>query len=118
MVRFANNLNKSIKLQDYPNPSVQTYGTTTEILVYSTHMYVKVNKFFGCNIVNIFFSIKFNVCFGCSKEPSHCKSKTFLRPIIISLVKINKFGGLGGGRGESYFFPSILTHVLGAQKNV
>ena len=28
-------------------------------------------KRFECKIVNIFLSISFNICFGCSKEPSH-----------------------------------------------
>ena len=26
---------------------------------------------FQCKIVNIFLPINFNICFGCSKEPSH-----------------------------------------------
>ena len=26
---------------------------------------------FECKIVNIFLPITFNICFGCSKEPSH-----------------------------------------------
>ena len=30
-----------------------------------------VNKIFERKIVNIFLSINFNICFGCSKEPSH-----------------------------------------------
>ena len=29
------------------------------------------DKLFVCKIVNIFLSISLNVCFGCSKEPSH-----------------------------------------------
>ena len=33
--------------------------------------YFKMIKIFKCNIVNNLFSINFNVCFGCSKEPSH-----------------------------------------------
>ena len=33
--------------------------------------YVVINKKIGCKIVNIFLSISLNMCFGCSKEPSH-----------------------------------------------
>ena len=29
------------------------------------------NKIFEHTIVNIFLPISFNICFGCSKEPSH-----------------------------------------------
>ena len=29
------------------------------------------NKNFGCKIINISLPISFNICFGCSKEPSH-----------------------------------------------
>ena len=32
---------------------------------------VKINRNFQCKIVNIFLPINFNICFGCSKEPSH-----------------------------------------------
>ena len=32
---------------------------------------VKINTFFKFKIVNIFIPISFNICFGCSKEPSH-----------------------------------------------
>ena len=32
---------------------------------------VKINKKFQHKIVNIFLPIIFNICFGCSKEPSH-----------------------------------------------
>ena len=32
---------------------------------------VKINKFFQRKIVNIFLPFNFNICFGCSKEPSH-----------------------------------------------
>ena len=28
-------------------------------------------SFYERKIVNIFFTISFNICFGCSKEPSH-----------------------------------------------
>ena len=31
----------------------------------------KGNKNFERKIVNIFLPISFNICFGCSKEPSH-----------------------------------------------
>ena len=31
----------------------------------------KINKIFEGIIVNIFLSISVNICFGCSKEPSH-----------------------------------------------
>ena len=30
-----------------------------------------LNKKFQRKIVNIFLLINFNICFGCSKEPSH-----------------------------------------------
>ena len=30
-----------------------------------------LNKIFDSKIVNIFLSISFKICFGCSKEPSH-----------------------------------------------
>ena len=30
-----------------------------------------LNKIFQSKIVNIFLPINFNICFGCSKEPSH-----------------------------------------------
>ena len=33
--------------------------------------YVMINKKLGCKNVNIFLSISFNMCFGCSQEPSH-----------------------------------------------
>ena len=29
-----------------------------------------IHRFFGLKIVNIFLPISFNICFGCSKEPS------------------------------------------------
>ena len=32
---------------------------------------VKINTNFQRKIVNIFLPINFNICFGCSKEPSH-----------------------------------------------
>ena len=32
---------------------------------------VEINKIFERKIVNIFLSISFNICFGCTKEPSH-----------------------------------------------
>ena len=32
---------------------------------------VQINKIFEGKIVNIFLPISFNICFGCSKEPSH-----------------------------------------------
>ena len=32
---------------------------------------VKINKIFQCKIVNIILLISFNICFGCTKEPSH-----------------------------------------------
>ena len=35
------------------------------------HPLVKINKIFEHKIANIFLPISFNVCFGCSKEPSH-----------------------------------------------
>ena len=31
----------------------------------------QINEKFQHKIVNIFLSISFNICFGCSKEPSH-----------------------------------------------
>ena len=31
----------------------------------------KINKNFQRKIVNIFLLVNFNICFGCSKEPSH-----------------------------------------------
>ena len=31
-----------------------------------------LNKNFHCKIVNIFLPIIFSICFGCSREPSHC----------------------------------------------
>ena len=32
---------------------------------------LKINKSFERKIVNIYLSISFNICFGCSREPSH-----------------------------------------------
>ena len=32
---------------------------------------LEINKKIGCKIVNIFLSISFSICFGCSKESSH-----------------------------------------------
>ena len=32
---------------------------------------VYINKIFERKIANIFLPISFNICFGCSKEPSH-----------------------------------------------
>ena len=32
---------------------------------------VYINNIFESKIVNIFLSINFNICYGCSKEPSH-----------------------------------------------
>ena len=32
---------------------------------------VEINKNFQRKIVNFFLPINFNICFGCSKEPSH-----------------------------------------------
>ena len=32
---------------------------------------IDLNKHFQRKIVNIFLPISFNICFGCSKEPSH-----------------------------------------------
>ena len=38
---------------------------------YSHHrLTIKIKKTFDSKIVNIFLSISFNICFGCSKEPS------------------------------------------------
>ena len=31
----------------------------------------RLKKIIGRKIVNIFLSISFSICFGCSKEPSH-----------------------------------------------
>ena len=38
---------------------------------YFTHLYFQINKTIQRKIVNIFLSISFNICFGCSKEASH-----------------------------------------------
>ena len=35
------------------------------------HHRFNISKKFERNIVNIFLPISFNICFGCSKEPSH-----------------------------------------------
>ena len=35
------------------------------------HYEVKINKISKRKIVNISLPISFNICFGCSKEPSH-----------------------------------------------
>ena len=32
---------------------------------------LQINKILGCKIVNFFLPINLNICFGCSKEPSH-----------------------------------------------
>ena len=32
------------------------------------------NKIFERRIINIFLPVSLNICFGCSKEPSHCQS--------------------------------------------
>ena len=49
------------------NEPAQTHSIARALLVH-THFYI--NKIFECKIVNIFLPISFNICFGCSKEPS------------------------------------------------
>ena len=39
---------------------------------FPTNPQVKINKKFQRKIVDIFLPINFNICFGCSKELSHC----------------------------------------------
>ena len=41
------------------------------ICVFVVGMYIGLNKIFECKIVNMFLPISFNICFRCSKEPSH-----------------------------------------------
>ena len=41
---------------------------------------VEINKKFQRKIVNIFLSIIFSICFGCSKESSHCSD--FIWPFL------------------------------------
>ena len=44
---------------------------TDEKRLYFIFPHVKINKNFEHKIVNNFLPISFNICFGCSKEPSH-----------------------------------------------
>ena len=46
------------------DPTDQCYGEWNK-------SQVKLSKTFECKIVNIFLPISFNICFGCSKEPSY-----------------------------------------------
>ena len=42
----------------------------TEVLIAYDKTSHEINKIFERKIVNIFLPISFNLCFGCSKEPS------------------------------------------------
>ena len=80
-------------------------------------------------IVNILLSININICFGCSKEPSHWDG-SFEHPqhmfwlrnkkIIFEYTLLSE--GMIGIKKISqklciFSYPSISTFVLGAQKN-
>ena len=73
-----------------------------------------VNQIFERKIVIIFLSISLNMCFGCSKEPSH-RDGSFEYPQYMFWLrnKKNNFqlhtliwgGGGGGGGGGAELFP-------------
>ena len=62
----------------YSYPILSTH-TKKECIIFLVHQQGKlmitctceVNKSFQPNIRNIFLSIIFSICFGCSKDPSH-----------------------------------------------
>ena len=60
-----------------------------------------MNKNFQRKIVNIFLPINFNICFGCSKEPSHWDG-SFGYPQHMFWLKIRKL----------FFCYTLLTKVL------
>ena len=47
-----------------------TYDSQAVLKTVYSHRF-RYNKFFERRIVNIYLPISFNVCFGCSNEPSH-----------------------------------------------
>ena len=50
---------------------------------------VKINKIFESKFVNIFLTISLNICFVCSKEPSH-RDGTFEYPQHMFWLKNKK----------------------------
>ena len=115
---------------------------------------MKIIKVFMYKIVNILLSISFNVCFGCSKEPSHYHLSEMvllsthnicfggeIRKIIFDYVilsrgqyylccsnwtskKFSLFVSIAEDLAKFlwvklriFSYPSVLTYVLGAQKN-
>ena len=52
-----------------PNPAYLRASTSHLATFAST--YVQIRKFYEHKIVIIFLPINLNMCFGCSKEPSH-----------------------------------------------
>ena len=51
---------------------------------------VEINQTIQRKIVNIFLSINFNMCFGCSKELSHCDSYFEYPQHNVMVVKYEK----------------------------
>ena len=47
------------------------YYRQVSILTLLTSPYGQIHQLFEHLIINIFLSISFNICFGCTKEPSH-----------------------------------------------
>ena len=58
------------KIVNISYPSVLTFVLGAQ-KNYGSMNQVQINKIFVHKIVNIFLPISFNICFGCSKEPSH-----------------------------------------------
>ena len=73
---FQHILCKKIFLKNYSQYELyniynkQHMGFTTHLTL-SVCTQVYINKNFQRKIVDIFLPINFNICFGCSKEPSH-----------------------------------------------
>ena len=61
-------------MQKPKNSGKQHYGGSNtlyrKIYITNTVSMIQIGKNFQHNIMTIFLSISFNICFGCSKEPS------------------------------------------------
>ena len=54
------------------------------------YVYIR-NQKIEYKVVNIFLSISLNICFGCSKEPSHYKDGSFEYPQHMFWLRIKYF---------------------------
>ena len=73
--------------------------------------YKGLDNFFGLKIVNIFLPISFNICFGCSKEPSQWDS-SFEYPQHTFWLRNKKVNILVRSLNLRPDIYCILPHVL------